>query len=316
MSAESIQKNFLSEGIPEHVDELEPFLRSKPMWIEMSAANYHAGPGVGSSMLKTATMKSMAHYRAGYIDEDTVKEESEAMKMGRLCHLAILEGRRYRERFVIEPEFWGVTTKGEKTNSKNAKDVKEKYAAWYSDLPKDAVVVTQEKQEQIIGMIEAVLAHPIAAGLLTGGRAETPGYAVCPETGLLMKILPDFRRDDGIIVDYKTTKDASPFWWPRQAAKLGFHIQAGQYRRVANIIENTPKENRFAFIAQEKVKPYAVTVHVADAAFLERGEQIAMHAARKIAACMKENFWPGYSEAALSLSLPEWALRDEEEVLL
>lgn len=297
--------------------EFDKFLHSKPMWLRMPSDAYHGGPGIGSSMLKTAHFKSMQHFHAGHVADDVTEEkESQALRMGTMCHLAILEGEKFKDMYVVEPEFWGLTTKGERTNSMNCKEVKEKRQRWLSDLAPGTVVVTKEERDTLVGMIEALLRHPVAAGLLAGGFPEVSGYAVCEETGLLMKMRADLLRDDGIIVDYKTTRDASPRWWPRQAATLGYHIQAGYYRRIANVINGTPKENRFVFIAQEKVAPYAVTVHVADTAFLERGEQIAMHALRKIKACYETNFWPGYSEEALSLSLPDWALKDFEEVMV
>lgn len=279
---------------------------------DISSDEYHAGPGIGSSGLKTA-MVSMAHYYHRHVLKTEI-ESSDALHIGKLCHMAILEGPRFRDRFVVEPIFEGYTKKGEKTTSANCAEVKEKRAAWYKALPAQAIIVRQEEHEMMIGMIEAILQHPIASGLLTGGRPELSGYWEDEETGLLLKCRPDFLRDDGLIIDYKTTKDASPKWWPRDAAKLGYHIQAGYYRMICNKILGTPNNTLFAFIAQEKVAPYAVTVHVPDNAFMERGEQIARYVLTKIAACKKSGYWPGYSDEALSLSLPEWALKDDEEV--
>lgn len=291
-------------GIPDHVDELEPFLREIPRWIRLDKDSYLFGPGVGSSSLKTAQI-SLAHYKARHLEQVVREEESKALHIGTLCHQAILEGPIFRERFRVMAKV-----------DKRTKDGKAYVDDFNKSLREGDIVVTEAECDMITGMIAAILADPYASGLLTDGMSEISGYAVDKETGILMKIRPDFLRTDGIIVDYKTTKDASPKWWPRQAADLGYHIQAGYYRMVANLINGTPLENRFVFIAQEKEPPYAVTTFVADSAYLERGEQIARFQMARIANAMKTKEWPGYSDSALSLSLPDWAMKDDEEILL
>ena len=264
--------------------------------------DYLAEPAVSSGSIADA-MTSMAHYHALHVLR-VEKKTTEALRIGTLCHTAILEGPIFREKFRVMAKVDGRTKEG-----------REYRKDFEASLKPGDILVTEDECDMITGMIESILKHPIAAGLLTDGRAEVSGFITDKDTGLPLKIRPDFLRDDGIVIDYKTTRDASPKWFPRDAAKLGYHIKSAFYRMVTNEILGTPKNTTFAFIAQEKEPPYAVCVYVPDQAFMERGEQIVRHYLGKIAVCRKTDVWPGYSEQALSLALPEWAMKDDEEVV-
>lgn len=304
MSAEIIQssrKSCLSDvvsGIPDNVDELEPFFRSKPMFIQMDEGTYFAGPGIGSSALKTADI-SMEHFYVRHVLACESKE-TQAMKIGRLCHLAILEGPRFRERFRVKAKVDGRTKEG-----------KAYLADFEASLQPEDIVVSEKECDMIVGMVEALLRHPMASWLLSEGSPELAGYCVDEETGLLLKMKADFMRKDGIIIDYKTTIDAKPDAWEHQARRLGYHIQAAHYRNIANVIMNTPLENSFAFIAQEKEPPYAVYVHEVHQVTMECGQKKVRRLLNQIANCYKKNEWPGYPIEANAWILPDWAIGQE-----
>jgi hypothetical protein len=80
-------------------------------------------------------------------------------------------------------------------------------------------------------MGSAMLGHPAAALLLgISGEAETTHMWTDATTGLQCKCRPDWISEDGgILVDLKTTEDASPREFQRSIAKWRYHVQAGWY---------------------------------------------------------------------------------------
>lgn len=92
------------------------------------------------------------------------------------------------------------------------------------------------------------------------GRPEVAVFADDPSSGLALKgkydWLPDAPDEDGVlrIRDYKTTA-SDPRDFPRDAARLGYHIQAAFYMMLYRL---TGYEGPigFEFVVQEKKRPY------------------------------------------------------------
>ena len=79
-------------------------------------------------------------------------------------------------------------------------------------------------------------------------------------TGLQCKCRPDWiSADGGILVDLKTTEDASPREFQRSIAKWRYHVQAGWYMAGIEAAYGT-RPSGFIFIAVEKKPPFAVGV--------------------------------------------------------
>ena len=72
-----------------------------------------------------------------------------------------------------------------------------------------------------------------------------------------------------IIVDLKTTTDASTDAFMRSAIRLGYDFQSGMY--CEGLKRTTGKNPLFVFIAIEKEPPYAVNILQADKLLLMRG---------------------------------------------
>jgi exodeoxyribonuclease VIII len=156
-------------------------------------------------------------------------------------------------------------------------------------------------------MGRAVLGHPAAALLLgMAGEAETTHMWTEPTTGLQCKCRPDWISEDGgIVVDLKTTEDASPREFRRSIAKWRYHVQAGWY--MAGIEAAYGKRpSGFIFIAVEKKPPFAVGVYAADEQMIERGYETAMRDLQTLAECKASGRWPAYSDRIEPISLPAW----------
>lgn len=195
-------------------------------------------------------------------------------------------------------------------------------------------VLTQDQWDQLHRMRDAVMAHPAARSLMTGcpGVAERSVYWVDDETGLLCRCRPDFWRNDGVVVDLKTTEDASPEAFARSIAGWRYHVQHPFYLDGITSMQRQAEESMqaahpeafvpvraFVFLAVEKdacvVDGVAkgVAVYVLDAESVELGRAEYRHDLGQIAACRNLGAWPGYGDRIMPLSLPRWKLAQAAE---
>ena len=119
--------------------------------------------------------------------------------------------------------------------------------------------------------------------------------------------------DSGIIIDIKTTDDASPAAVERTSENLGYGIQRAAYTRaLAALRPDLEGRIAFAFIFCEiEQEPYAVNVCEPDGVFCELGERRWLRAVNTWARCLRDNHWPTYGTAVNPISAPTWALARE-----
>jgi hypothetical protein len=249
---------------------------------------YHAAPGVSKSGLDRLA-KSPAHYVA-YLKED--RRETPALRLGHIIHSAILEPDSLA--LAIGPDC-----------DKRSKAGRAKWSEFEAQAT-GCEVVTADEAEQIRRMRDAVYSHPAARRLLfVPGVAEASGWWFDQTTGELCRCRPDYLRDDGILVDLKTTEDAGQ-GFKRSCANYFYHKQAAFYTDgVAAVTGNPPLG--FVFVAVEKTPPYAVATYQLDAVALEVGRALYQRDLMTLAECKISHRWPGYSEQIEVLSLPGWA---------
>ena len=89
-------------------------------------------------------------------------------------------------------------------------------------------------------------------------------------TGILCRCRPDFWREDDIIVDVKTTEDASPEEFSRSLAKWRYHVQAPFYMDGIELATGR-RPKGFVFLVVEKKPPYAVAAYTLDPESIELG---------------------------------------------
>lgn len=167
-------------------------------------------------------------------------------------------------------------------------------------------VLTPEQWDQLHGMAASVMAHPAANRLLreVPGKAEISYYWNDPATGELCRIRPDWLRSDDIIVDLKTTDDASPDGFAKSVANWRYDVQDAFYCDGFRAV--TGRKARFVFIAVEKKPPYAVAVYTLDAESKEIGRAQYRADLDLYAQCKANDNWPGYGDAVQKLNMPGW----------
>lgn len=166
-------------------------------------------------------------------------------------------------------------------------------------------VLSADEWDTLHAMRESVMAHPRASMLLSKkGAAEQSIYWIDAVTGMVCRCRPDFLTDDNIIVDLKTTEDASPQEFAKSCANYRYHVQHPFYWDGLQAIGRKPRA--FVFIAVEKKAPYAVGVYVLRAEDVELGRMEYSANLSLYAECVQRNDYPAYSASIESLALPAW----------
>lgn len=266
-----------------------------PKWDQnISEDLYHADrTSVGSSQIRRVLESPAAFYYDYYVRANEPEEpEEDHFRLGRIIHKAVLEGPKFRDMFEVEPVFTGYTAKGELSTSASCKEVKEKRNAWLNSRPSGNIIVTAEERDMIVGVAQAIMAHPQGPNLIKGGLPEVAGYYRDPETGILCRIKPDFIRVDGTsMIDLKSAKSSHKYLFRNQAAQHRYDIQLFMYSEGARII-NGHRPEIITHMVVEKKPPYEPAIYFYEAHQLEQAESDYRTALRKLKRCIDEDKWP------------------------
>jgi len=259
----------------------------------ISIEEYHSGLGVSKSQLDQFA-KSPAHYLASLT---TPRKETPAMRIGSIFHGMVLEPDRVK--IAVAPQC--------------DKRTKEGKATWEAFCTENAgaEIVTADEGEMLNGMVASVKAHPAASALLSGaGIAEGSCWWYDDQSGELCRCRPDFyRRDLGIIVDLKTTDDASPAGFARSIWKYGYHRQSALY--MDGVSESTGDIIKgFVFVVVEKAPPYCTATYRLDMQGEEAGRVSYQSLLLDLADCKINRNFPAYSTKIETISLPAYAVKE------
>lgn len=253
--------------------------------------DYRKAPGENISALKHMG-QSPAHYQA-YITRPK-EEPTPAQQFGTLLHACLLEPSKAD--FVEKPDDVDYRTKAGKE--------------WRDSqvLP----ILNKEEADNIRGAQAALRKHPTVQAIIGSAPDHAKEVAVFrhhEETGLLLKgridILTTDREENTVVVDIKTTDDASPGEFSRAIAKWGYDQQAAHYLDLT-------LASFFVFIVVEKNAPYGIGVYTLDEESIDIGREKNRKAYRQLVECRATNTWPAYEPSIQTISLPRWAKMQKE----
>ena len=245
------------------------------IWSGISNADYHADNArISCSGIKKIVGQSPLHFK------EWRTEESAAMALGSASHCFILEGEElFYEQFAVAPKCDKRTNIGK--------------ANWARFLAEsDGKTPVEEKDFHTIeAMANSIERHGEASRLLQSGIAEQSVLWADPATGLMCKCRPDWLRHDGIIVDLKTTTNAT--MWPFRSSmrKYGYDIQDAFYSRGLAAV-GRPAEF-FVFVAVETTHPYAVGIYTFDRPTIDAANAKVDAGLGILKSCMLSGEWPG-----------------------
>jgi exodeoxyribonuclease VIII len=274
---------------------------------DMSNELYHGNHDYVSASGLKKIKKSPLHFK----EEKTV--QTDAMVFGTAYHTFILEPDKFEDEiFVFDP-----MKRPDPTKNFNATVNK----AWKNDIYlQHETVITLEQFEQIKAMKERLFKNIYVKYLFRKGEAEksfmfdTTTFEGKP---LGIKIRPDYiKANKRVVVDLKTTSDASELGFQKNAANFDYHIQAALYADLIEKYYNDGLSWSFIFVAQEKVFPYAYGVYEASHQFISQGRYEYEQLLLLYQQCKENDKWPGYQVfvenkfGIKEFSLPPWAIRE------
>ena len=261
--------------------------------------DYHASHGISRSGLMEFKRSPHHFWYKRYNPVLDVNSNSPALCLGDLVHTLVLEPHKFDDEFIVQPKLDRRTNAG--------KFMFNQFQATVAGR----VPVTYEQVELANVMKVAVLGDKFASELLSyDSLIENSIYFTHKLTGIQCKVRPDVWLP-GIVLDLKTSNDASFKAFQNSAVKFGYFLQAGMIHQA---FESLGKNlEKFIFIVVEKDAPYAVATYVLDDEAIDFGVCQFNSLMKSYARCLQNELWPSYGFKVLSV--PKWADNDTESIL-
>ena len=144
--------------------------------------------------------------------------------------------------------------------------------------------------EIAIGVVAEVVPHQIVVEVLGSDPVEAHHEGL--QLAMVAVDVLNTEYSQPIIVDVKTTSDASTDSFIRSAINYGYDFQAAMY--FNGVAKNIGKKPLFVFIAVEKEPPYAVNILQADELMLQRGYDLFREYIGIYHDCKVSGNWYGY----------------------
>lgn len=265
----------------------------------MTEKEYRSHPAISrSELLKIRESPQKFRYY-----KDNPEEPTPTLLFGQLFHKMLLEPQTVWDEFAIAPNF--------DRRTKAGKD------AWIEFCEKNGekILVTADMAKQAELMCDSVLSEPLAKKLLAGEH-EKPFFWTDELTGEQCKCRADVFNtafSKPIVVDVKSTADASNDGFMHSAVKYGYDFQSAFY--TEGISKNIGEKPLFVFIAVEKDPPFAVNILQADEIFMRRGYDLFREYIGIFHDCKQTGNWYGYLgklNQINNLALPSWLAKEVE----
>lgn len=262
-------------------------LDSPGMHTDVSWADYLRHGALSQSDL-CELARSPAHLRHRRTAPD---EPSDEMVVGKAIHCAVLEPERFQRVYAIG----------------NTSDRRTKAWKAFEEAHPDQVCLTENQGRSALGIASSVRGRPYIRTLLEYPKAlREVSMAWQLQDGTLCKgrcdlVIPELH----VIVDLKSTRDASLFSFARSIAEYRLHVQAAWYSWGYALL-NGGAAPSYYLIAYEREPPYGSAVYklTADAIAMGRSEidfLLQLHQA-----CVAADAWPDRSEVPVDVGLPTW----------
>ncbi len=172
--------------------------------------------------------------------------------------------------------------------------------------------------DRVHAMAGALVCHPLATALLSNGKPEQSIFWTDEQTGVELRArldwLPDVREGKRMVVpDFKTAVSVNPDDFARSAATFGYDMQVAFYTEAVRAA-GLDADPAFVFVVQSKEPPYLVSLVELDAEAEEIGRRRMRRAVDTYKTCKDRDWWPGYGEEPVLVSLPYWYVKQQEEV--
>lgn len=278
----------------------------KPIGVTLLNEDYHKDTSRISKSGLDLVRKSPAHYHARYLDTNAPpRPEKEWMRTGNAFGMAVTEPDLFKEKFKVLDD----AEKCKEIGGAKPRTTK-LYAAWLIEKMKEfgegVTLLEPEEYAKFILMRDIFRAHPVLKRILAEGQAERTLYFNDQDTGVDVRIRPDWLTEKmGIILDLKTSEDAGPSHFGRSAFNFRYHVQDPLY--TDGMLDNGFEVKGFVFGVIEKEYPHNVACYFIPPDVVKIGRDAYKEDLRTYAGCLATGIWPGYSNIIEPLQFPAYA---------
>ena len=308
MTAQGLSPEKLADGPAETPDRRRPFI--EPGWYhDLANEEYHGSFGLSSSNLKVLLEHTPAHLEHSFA---VPTEPSANMQLGTAVHTMVLEPDTVKDEIVIAPEV------NRRTNAGKAEWLE------FEAASVGKIGLKQEDYNKARRMADSVMAHPIAGILLRDAVPESSIYwwyrSMDPDDDIqyreMLKVRPDaLCRSHPVIVDLKTTVDATYSGFIRSTQRYHYHVSAAMYLEGVNQCRPLLDElgrvafTKFLFVCVESAEPYLTAVYELSDEYLDIGKTLYRRALRTLRDAREAEEFPGFPDEVRVLEPPGWARR-------
>lgn len=239
-----------------------------------------------SDPVRFSCLKQMSRSPAHYLESLKGRPDSAAMRIGRLVHIAA---------FGQTPLIYDGSRRGKAW---------EQFDAEHSGED----IFTAAEQQSADPIVESLLDNPAhwhAKELLTSGVAEK--RLDWTWLGRACRGTPDVAGE--FLVDLKTTRNAHPEHFKRDALWRSYHGQLAYYRQ-GMLLSGLQPPSECYIVAVETSPPYAAVVLRLTERTLEQGERLCRLWMEQLLACEASGQWPGYVQ-----SVVDWEIEAEVDLI-
>ena len=182
-------------------------------------------------------------------------------------------------------------------------------ADWESFMAanQDKYLISAGEYANLMEMVGALNRHPISKKLMGFEDRELTGIWNDVDNKLWCKIRPDLiGHDQRIIVDLKSTNDASRPVFNRDIFKFGYHISAAWYKYGAKMI--TGNDYAFVIVAVEKSPPYGINCFNISGLAIKKAWTKIGECLGDIADAFNLDKWPNYEARLWEPDVPSYII--------
>lgn len=244
---------------------------------------------ISSGCLKKADV-SMAHFKA-YRSGQLRCFKSAAIDKGTLFHELMEVGlHEFRQRYLRGIKCDKRTNAGKAEWAEFQASCGAKIA-----LSPDEWDALMEMHASVYGNFDYLLSTP--------ARRESSLFWVHPETGVDCKCRPDWWSYElSLVIDFKTTADASYYGFQRQLWNLKYHLAVPHY------LEGTGA-TQYSWLAVESEPPYLSVLYPVSDSLIEYSTKRRNFLLSEISRCIESREFEGYRGGNVqTMELPSWVV--------
>lgn len=302
----------------------------------MSNEEYHAHPALGSSGMKVL-LKSAKKYFHEFVKPDRgPKKQTAAMEFGSQYDCLVLETEQYFDRYMLSEDHKLPPVPKKKSETYDQDLIKYDMAVVERNLYLDRVeksgkiVIDQESHDMAVAMRAELMSKPLSFIIKEGIKQASIFWDELVivdgvEIVVPCKIRPDIMLEpdcneyfpNGVLLDLKSTIDASPEGFGRQLFDLGYQISAAHYRNgfsKAFKLESY-QDVPWYWVCSEKKPPYESVYRPITSEQLIDGEYHAKKALYTYAKAISSKKWEGYSETPEAAITPGWIMNRINKII-